>query len=64
MMLRWDSTVHSGETSIVYYGGWGWLYAEPPGAALGIWQYTYELCVMYEGTTYNLANTFEINVHG
>lgn len=59
--LRWDSTVHPGETSLVYYGGWGWETSEE-GALPGIWQWTYELCVEYEDTTYILANTFEINV--
>lgn len=56
--LRWDSAVHPGETSLVYYSGWA--FSVDNGDVPGIHQYTYELCVVYEGTIINLVNTFEI----
>ena len=60
MEPRWDATVHPGETSLVLYSGWG--FSPDWDSIPGIYQYTYELCVVYEGTIYNLVNTFEINV--
>ena len=58
--LRWDSTTHPGETSLVFYSGWG--FSPDTGDIPGIHQYSYELCVEYEGTIINLVNTFEINI--
>ena len=58
--LRWDSTTHPGETSLVFYSGW--RFSPDYGSIPGLHQYTYELCVVYEGTIYNLVNTFEINL--
>jgi len=58
---RWDATVHPGETTLVFYSGWGSA-PDSEGMAPGIHYYIYELCVEFEGTTYNLVNTFELNV--
>ncbi|MBA7661059.1 hypothetical protein ES703_69071 [subsurface metagenome] len=60
MALRWDSTVHPGETALVFYSGW--VHSPDYGSVPGIYQYTYELNVEYEGTLYDLAKTFDINV--
>jgi hypothetical protein len=58
--LRWDPIVHPGETSLVFYSGW--MFTVDFGSLPGIYQFTYELCVEYEGTTYDLVKTFNINV--
>ena len=58
--LRWDPIVHPGETSLVFYSGW--MFTLENGDFPGIYRFTYELCVEYDGTTYDLVNTFNINV--